>query len=376
MKILHIIPTYKPAYIYGGPIFSVSLLCENLAKAGHEVLMLTTTANGPNDLDVPKGIVQDVDGVPTIYYHRYTKDHSHLSPGLIWHLFRACRRYDAVHIHSWWNIPVICCVVACWLRGVRPVLSPRGMLSGFTFGKNNSSAKGMFHRTVGKFLLGKTRLHLTSEAEKAETAGIGNDSFVLPNFIQTAPKALPHRPRQPFTVAFLSRIHPKKNLEGLIGALAALPFDCKLHIAGMGETGYIDQLKKLAAEKGVAGKIEWAGELYDEEKFRFYAEADLFVLPSFNENFANVVIEVLSTGTPVLVSEEVGLAKYVLENSLGWTCGTDPQSIAKQLEAVANDQAALATIRQKAPGVIARDFSPKTLTEQYVKAYQATQQNA
>ncbi|RME09021.1 MAG: glycosyl transferase, partial [Bacteroidetes bacterium] len=55
MKILQLIPTYKPAYVYGGPIFSVSKLCETLAAEGHEVRMLTTTANGPDELQVPTG---------------------------------------------------------------------------------------------------------------------------------------------------------------------------------------------------------------------------------------------------------------------------------------------------------------------------------
>lgn len=343
--------------------------------------MLTTTANGPNELDVPKGTVQNVDGVPTIYYHRYTKDHTHLAPALIWHVFTKCRRYDAVHIHSWWNIPVIFCVLSCWLRGVKPVLSPRGMLSGFTFEKNSSSGKAIFHRTVGKFLLQKTRLHLTAEAEQQEAAHIGAESFVLPNFIQTAgavgspqPSALRHQ--SPFTIIFLSRIHPKKNLEGLMEALSKVDFDFMLKIAGMGEQAYIEKLKKWAVEKGIGEKIEWAGELFNEEKISFYADADLFVLPSFNENFANVVIEVLSTGTPVLISEEVGLAKYVKDKGLGWTCSTEATDIASQLEAIFHQKDNLASIRQKAPAIIENDFSPKALTEKYVKEYQKILQHA
>jgi glycosyltransferase involved in cell wall biosynthesis len=381
LKLLHIIPTYKPAFIYGGPIFSVSLLCENLAKAGHEVLMLTTTANGPNELDVPTGTVQNVDGVPTIYYRRYTKDHTHLAPALIWHVFKKCKNYDAVHIHSWWNIPVILCVLCCWLRGVKPVLSPRGMLSGFTFEKNNSSAKGLFHRSLGKFLLQKTRLHLTSEAERQEAAHIGTDSFVLPNFIQTVVTGDGSRPPalksgSPFTIIFLSRIHPKKNLEGLMGALGMAQFDFTLKIAGMGEAEYIAKLKTLATEKGISEKVEWVGELFDEDKFDFYKNADLFVLPSFNENFANVVIEVLSTGTPVMVSDEVGLAAYVVDNGLGWTCSTEPSAIAGQLGEIVQQKEKLAAIRQQAPAIIKRDFSPQNLTGQYVGEYQKLLQRA
>lgn len=338
--------------------------------------MLTTTANGPAELDVPIGKSVDVDGVEVIYFWRLTKDHTHISPGLMRQVWRDCRRYDAVHIHSWWNIPVMFSVLICWLRGVRPVLSPRGMLSDFTFQKNSNSPRAIFHRTAGKFLLRKTHLHLTADAERQECLDISDDSFVLPNLIQTAEGFFLQEPENEiFTINFLSRIHPKKNLEGLFGALEKVRFNFRLRIAGMGEPGYLEGLKKLAASKNLTAKIEWVGELYAEEKFRFYAGADLFVLPSFNENFANVVIEVLSAGTPVLISEQVGLSAYVRENGLGWTCGTDASDIAEKLEAIFAAKSVRKTIRSKAPGIIERDFSPKTLTQQYLDQYRRLNTN-
>jgi glycosyltransferase involved in cell wall biosynthesis len=375
VKILHVIGTYKPAYVYGGPIFSVSLLCENLAKAGHEVRMLTTTANGKFELEVPTGKIQRVDGVEVIYFKRWTGDHSHFSPGLFWQIWKDCKRYDAVHIHAWWNLPAIVSALICWLRGVKPVLSPRGMLSDFTFGKNHSSVKGIFHRTVGKFLLRKTKLHLTAEAEQQECRDIGAESFVLPNFIQTAddfnnPDRKDSTPGTgTFTLLFLSRIHEKKNLEGLLDALRKVSFEVKLQVAGNGEASYLEHLQDLAAANGIANRVQWLGELYDEDKFRCYAAADLFVLPSFNENFANVVIEALSAGTPVLVSEAVGLAEYVQEQDLGWTCGTGSDEIAAALEKALKAAAKREKIRRKAPAVIERDFSPKSLTQKYLKEY-------
>ena len=374
MKVLHIIPTYKPAYVYGGPIFSVSLICENLAKEGHEVLMLTTTANGKYELEVPIGKKVMVDGVPTIYYKRWTKDHTHFSPGLMWNVFTRCKKYDAVHIHSWWNIPVMVSVLLCWLRGVRPIVSPRGMLSDFTFGKNHSSIKGIFHNTVGKFLLRKTQLHLTAESEQKEIASIGAKSFVLPNYIQLAdPLTLhPHKNGEDiFSIIFLSRIHPKKNIEGLFKALQKVDFNFKLKMAGMGEEAYITELKKLADSLGISRKINWLGEVHGNVKFQEYASADLFVLPSFNENFANVVIEALSAGTPVMVSEHVGLAKYVSENDLGWICSTEEENIAAVLKKVYGENEKRNAIRGQAIKTVQRDFSPRRLTERYIKKYAA-----
>jgi len=55
LKILHVIPAYKPAYVYGGPTRSTAELCEALANKGHEVTVYATKANGKTDLEVESG---------------------------------------------------------------------------------------------------------------------------------------------------------------------------------------------------------------------------------------------------------------------------------------------------------------------------------
>lgn len=375
MKILQLIPTYKPAYIYGGPVFSTSLLCENLAKEGHEVRMLSTTANGPEELPVQPGSTHDVDGVTVTYYRRYTKDHTHLAPGLMWEVFTQCKKYDVVHFHAWWNIPVMTSVFLCWLRGVKPVFSPRGTLSNFSFEKNHSSGKALFHRFIGKFLLSKTCFHVTAASERQEIEGLSKDFFELPNFIKLANGSLktvePRAQSSVFNLLFLSRVHPKKNLEGMIEALSTVDFDFEFKIVGPGKAEYVQQLKNLAEAKGIAEKISWIGPVHGEEKFRLYAEADLFVLPSFNENFANVVIEALSAGTPVMISEKVGLEDYVRKNNLGWVCTTEPQNVAEMLTDIFSKKGELSAIGKAAREVVTEDFSPKKLTQRYVEQYQA-----
>jgi len=74
MKILHVVPSYKPAYEYGGTIESVARLCEGLTAMGIQVKVFTTTANGNAELDVAKNVEHNVDGVSVIYFKRYFKD--------------------------------------------------------------------------------------------------------------------------------------------------------------------------------------------------------------------------------------------------------------------------------------------------------------
>ena len=70
MKIAHIVPSYKPAYTYGGTISSISKLCESLVSNGLDITVLTTTANGKEELNVEPGTKQIVDGVAVIYFKR------------------------------------------------------------------------------------------------------------------------------------------------------------------------------------------------------------------------------------------------------------------------------------------------------------------
>ncbi|NNU34836.1 glycosyltransferase [Mucilaginibacter sp. S1162] len=104
MKILQINASYKPAYIYGGPTMSVAKLSEQLVNAGNEVTVFTTTANGKYELAIDPNKSILVDGVSVTYFKRITKDHSHLSPGLLLNLWRNVRKFDIIHIHAWWNL--------------------------------------------------------------------------------------------------------------------------------------------------------------------------------------------------------------------------------------------------------------------------------
>ena len=101
MKILHITASYKPSFIYGGPIYSVSALCEALVKSKVRSLMynsthpllynlevITTLANGKEELPYPSGELKIIEGVPVRYFKRWTKDHSHFSSALLWHLWK------------------------------------------------------------------------------------------------------------------------------------------------------------------------------------------------------------------------------------------------------------------------------------------------
>jgi len=94
------------------------------------------------------------------------------------------------------------------------------------------------------------------------------------------------------------------------------------------------------------------------------------VLPSYDENFGNSVVESLSTGTPVLVSREVGLADFVSKHDLGWICHPEPASIGAAINQIAmSETSRLAEIRKIAPAMVRDNFQGSWLTKKYIAMY-------
>jgi glycosyltransferase involved in cell wall biosynthesis len=372
VRVLQICAAYKPAFIYGGPTMSVSMLSEQLAKAGVYTEVYATTANGKTELSVTPGVPVNVDGVTVTYFKRLTKDHTHFSPSLLKKLWQQAPKFDVVHIHAWWNlVSLFSCLIAL-LRNVTVVVSPRGTLSAYSFNNKNIGVKQLIHNLLGKPMLNKCYLHVTSGRESAAIAGLINPKSitVLPNFVklQAYKPSLKVKRESGLKLIFFSRIEEKKGLDLLLHALVNVTVPYQLTIAGDGDENYIESLKAIVANKHIDDKISWIG-FQNENKFDVLAEHDLFILPSYDENFGNAVIESLSVGTPVLVSEEVGLADYVIKNKLGWTCQTSADSITAAINNIAANKAALQQIREIAPGIIYDDFNESNLVKRYVAFY-------
>jgi glycosyltransferase involved in cell wall biosynthesis len=372
MKILFIVPSYKPAYVYGGTTVVITRLAEQLSLEGHDVSVYTTTANGKTELDVIPGKEINVDGVKVIYFKRITGDHTHISPALWKHLYLHVKKFDVVHIHSWWNPLVLGAAWICKIKGVKPVFSPHGMLSDYIMETNNAGKKKLLHELVGKRLLDYSRLHVTADSEWEESIKIIPQwqGKVIPNLVMLSEKVYSRPANEIFTIGFLSRIDPKKGLDVLIKALSKVNFEYKLKIAGDGEEHYINSLKKLAVENGNDQKLEWVGWKNGEEKFEFLSQLDLFALTSHNENFAVVVIEALSVGTPVLVSDKVGLYKYVLDQDMGWVTDMDVNNITQQINKLHVERSKSERINVDAPIRIKDAYNDSALAKEYVKLYQ------
>src|SRR5581483_2356165 len=95
-----------------------------------------------------------------------------------------------------------------------------------------------------------------------------------------------------------------------IEALPKVP-DVPLVIAGNDDEGYQPKLAELARSLGVSDRVIFLGPVRDIHKWALYERAELFILPSYSENFGNVVAEAMAMGCPVVVTPEVGIAPLV-----------------------------------------------------------------
>jgi glycosyltransferase involved in cell wall biosynthesis len=372
VRILHIVPSYKPAFRYGGTIVSVSRLAEEQRRAGADVQVFTTTANGAEELAVPVGMPLELNSVQIWYFRRWTGDHGHFSPALLWATWRNALSFQVVHIHSWWNWVAFGAALICRLRHVRAVVTPHGMLSPYTV---HGRLRLFFQKTLGNFLLAKSLLHATSKQEMWELQALhpGIAVVMVPNIVYL-PEYIPEHPdtgMQGLQLLFLSRIDPKKGVDILLRALAGLKDipGWRLNIAGATGTPYQKKMQALAASLGLYERIIWSGWIQGNDKWNLLAGADLLILPSHNENFAIAVLEALAVGTPVVVGNKVGLHSYVAENDFGWRTDITPEALAKALREAFADEAKRRRIHREAPERVRADFEPGRIVQEYFRKY-------
>ncbi len=345
LRIVHVVPTYYPAVRYGGPIRSVHGLCKALVARGHEVHVYTSSMDGRDDLDVPLVDPVDMDGVRIHYFRVPALRRLCWCPALGTTLARDIDGFDVLHLHSVFLWPTFAAARIAARAGVPYVVSPRGMLGRTVIESKSRLVKTAWIRLIERrTLLQAAAVHATAELEAAEIRGLGLPvprMICVPNGVDWPAESRPGAgspladPRQPYAL-FLSRLDPKKGLDRLIEAWRWVP-DLDLVIAGNDESGYRRELDRMVERAGLQARVRFIGAVADEHKWTLYANAVLFLLPSYSENFGNVVAEAMAMGCPVVVTPEVGIARLVQETGAGLVCAGDPRLLAEGIRSLVAD---------------------------------------
>ena len=346
MKILHVVPTYVPAWKHGGPIRSVHGLCKALAARGHQVTVFTTDVD--TEGAVPAGQAVQLDGVEVWYFPVSAPRRLYRSPQMSAALRQRISGFDMVHLHSVFLWPTAAAARAAERAGVPYLLAPRGMLVPDLLKRRGRWRKAAWIRLVERRTLAQAAgLHATADLEAEEAGRLGlpiPPVFVVPNGIDPEPPADLDAVRPavrglldggPFLL-YLGRLSWKKGLDRLIPALARVPAT-PLVLAGNDEEGIRPRLESLAREAGVAGRVLFLGPVDGADKAALLQRCAALVLPSYSENFGNSVLEAMAAGRPVAVTPEVGLAGVVREERAGIVADGDPAILGEALCALLTD---------------------------------------
>jgi glycosyltransferase involved in cell wall biosynthesis len=379
MKILHVVPTYVPAWKHGGPIRSVHGLCKALAARGHRLTVFTTDVD--TEGAVPTGQAVALDGVEVWYFPVTSPRRLYRSPRMDAALRQRITEFDVLHLHSIFLWPTSAAAREAEQAGVPYLVAPRGMLVRDLLRRRGRWRKTLWLRFVELRTLARAAgLHATADLEAEEARKLGLPLpriFVVPNGIdEPVPRpaaeelAAPVRDLlagAPFLL-YLGRLSWKKGLDRLIPALARVP-DAVLALAGNDEEGIRPRLEALAREAGVAGRTVFLGPVDGADKAALLHGCAALVLPSYSENFGNSVLEAMAAGRPVAVTPEVGLAGVVREERAGIVADGDPAVLGEALRTLLADPERDAMGRRGAEAA-RRRFGWAAVAEQMEEVYE------
>ncbi|MEN9252453.1 MAG: glycosyltransferase [Thermostichales cyanobacterium BF3_bins_165] len=326
MKLLRLLPTLNPAY--GGPVEGVCQITPALEKLGHSTEIAC--------LDSPSAP----------YVHRLPQPIYPLGPG--WGLYsfsrkwipwlkRNVNRYDVVIVHGVWQFTSFGGWLALRNASIPYFLYTHGMLDPW---HNRAFPQKLLKKIpywllAERFVLRDARAVLfTCETEKI----LARQSFFpyqcherVVNYGTAAPSGDPEAQRRLFLekfpqlqdrrlVLFLGRLHWKKGCDLLVQAFARVADrDPKLHLvlAGPDQVGWQGKLQDMADQLGIGERLTFTGLLVDDWKWGAFHAAEVFVLPSHQENFGIAVVEAMACGIPVLISDQVNIWREIAADGAG-----------------------------------------------------------
>lgn len=358
MRILKVVQSYYPFFEMGGPVVKVRALAHALSKRGHQITILTAdwglnSRNG-HGLSIEScewGWRAAERGVEAVYlsspahYRALT-----LNPRVIRFCGASLKGFDVVHFYGLYDLLGPAVAFYCRREPLPYVIEPMGMYRPIDRGLLR---KSLWHRTIGKAFCRDARCFVATADIERQTLvedGISPERIVVryngvDSNIAAPAHAAPGQFRRKWAIPvseplilFLSRLIPRKGADILIDAFAQSCPVGRLVIAGPeGEPGYLTYLIAHAQHSGAADRIVFTGPLYDENRTVAFADADLFVLPSRYENFANVVAEAMACHVPVIVSDACGISSLV-DGKTGLVIPPRTDAIAEALRRMLEDK--------------------------------------
>lgn len=255
-------------------------------------------------------------------------------------------KIDLVHVHGVWHPVCHWACKAAFKEGIPYIIQPRGMLERWSLNFRKWKKKLALLIYQGRDLHNASAYLATAASERDSIIALVSSAIVkiIPNGVETPSEyqaclssniSLGNDSTKR-TLLFMSRIHPKKGIFELVRVWATLkPSNWKLRIVGPDDGGYVSRLRVLIDNLGISDSVSLVGPVYDQARVVEYQQADLFVLPSYSENFGLVVAEALSYGLPVLTTKGTPWS-LLEEHQCGWWIDTGEEALVNSLANILN----------------------------------------
>lgn len=340
---LHIVPSYYPAIQLGGPIQSVHEINKALVKKGVTVHVLTLMAGLEHHKEIKPKIWRNYDGVKVMYldYLKFTK--YNFSTSFAANLIKIIKNYDFLHITGVWNFPTIAACVAAWFFRKKIILSPRGALNKESVLSDKTQIKRVYYIFFLKPLFSSAVFHFTSSLDYKRFLEFNKSEipyFISPNGFEIE-KYIKVKELKPFYktdrkyILFLGRVDRIKGLDLLIRSYAILYKkyeNIDLVIAGPDNDNFKDELLQMINELSLGERVFFTGMLNFDEKISALNNCEFLVLPSYSENFGNVVVEALLCRKTVIIGKNVGVCEEISTHKAGIITDYDYLKLAAAIE--------------------------------------------
>lgn len=380
MKVLHVTSSYHPAYKMGGAVAADFSVDASLAKMGVMVDVLTTNA-GLHDKNIPLNQWVSLSENHRVMYFPY-QGYIHYSFSLSYlkFLISHIREYDIIHFSGVWNFPVIWGPsIARWF-GVPYVMTLHGALYPELYYQGNTWFKRIhYFGLLRKNLMHASAVHCTAAHEKESLLSFTNLKLAvniipygLDDDVGVERLRLIKRNENAKVILFIGRLNWKKGLDILFSAFSKLLESdgaYKLLCVGPDDDHYrqkIDHLLSIEAKK----RVIFPGMLSGKEKVEVFCSADIFVLPSYSENFGMTVIEAAKYKLPMIISNKVGLATEVAAYDAGLIINTDVSDLVGAIKKLTSDVVLSQRLSNNAYKMFEEQFKLEQVVQQFSNLYQ------
>jgi glycosyltransferase involved in cell wall biosynthesis len=299
------------------------------------------------------------------------------------------RRSDVIHIHALWEEIQHQAATTARESSIPYIIRPCGMLDPWSLSQRRVLKWLYLKLRMKRNLNGAYAIHYTTRTESrlAEPLRLTPPSIVVPNGVE-APSLASIRtditrsslriPDSAFILAHFGRLHPKKGIEVSIRALTHftdLPHQPYLLVIGPGDAAYVNELKDLARRHHVHEFIRFLGMQDGPGKYAVLRLANLFALPSYQENFGISVIDAMAAEVPVAISDQVNLCDDVEAAGAGavfplYPVATAPERLSGIIHEFQNNPAKAAASGRAGRVYVQKHYAWQSIAEQWAQHYQ------